>query len=84
MKEIHIDFAFNITVEQLERLTDAEEGNPFRWADVVPHSCVLHKRLIHDTEQCRRRIRDHPDIFTALINAYVQDALGMADDCDEE
>jgi hypothetical protein len=63
MKEIHVDFASDVTVVQLERLTDVEEGNSFWWADVVPHLCVLHERLIHDTEQCRRRIRDHPYIF---------------------
>ncbi|KAG9195895.1 hypothetical protein G6011_01016 [Alternaria panax] len=44
----------------------------------VPHSCVLHE------EQCRKRIRDHPHIFTARIDACVQDTSGMAEERDEE
>jgi hypothetical protein len=43
----------------------------------------LHEHRVQDEKQCRERIRNHPYISNALIDACTQDALGMKERCNE-
>jgi hypothetical protein len=87
IQAMHPDFFFDVSVAQTERLRNsvsAKVGIPFRLADGIPNSCVLHEHLVHSKEQCRPRIRNNAHIFKALIDACVQDGLGMAEEKDEK
>jgi hypothetical protein len=89
LKETNEEFAFDVTVVQADRCkyraTWGTRDFDMLWLeDTVPHSCVLHEHLVLDEERCRKRIRDHPYVFTTLVYACVQDALGMAQEGDKE
>ena len=86
MKEMNEVFAFDVMVVQNERLkeTESSEGMPFWLEDAMPNSCTLHEHLVQDAEQCRKRIRDKPYIFTGLIEMCAQDALGITKEPGEE
>jgi len=86
LREMNEDFAFDIMVVQNERLKSIKllEGMPFSLHEALPNSCILHEHLVQDAEQCRKRIRDKPYIFTGLIEMCAQDALGTTKEPGEE
>jgi hypothetical protein len=86
MRAMHTDFAFDVSLAQaqmLQNFQSQKDGIPFYLDNAVPNSCVLHEHLVHNKKQCRDRIRNNPHIFATLVNACVQDGLGMAAEKDD-
>jgi hypothetical protein len=87
LKETHKDFALEVAILQVEIYRDKvfpnKHGASSQWELTLPHSCILHERRVQDKKQCRERICYHPYIFNALIDACMQDALGMKERCNE-
>lgn len=89
LKKIHIDFAFEVAVVQVaiyrDNVSKKKNKHTARslWEEALLNSCFLHEHRVQDEKQCRERIRNHPYISNALIDACTQDALGMKERCNE-
>jgi hypothetical protein len=87
LKETHKDFALEVAILQVEIYRDKvfpnKHGASSQRELTLPHSCILHEHRVQDKKQCRERIRNHPYIFNILIDACLQDALGMEERCNE-
>ena len=79
---MHPDFYFDVTVAMAERFQDRalRQDGIVLYKDCVPDSSVLHEQVVYKEEQYCHRIRQNMHIFTMLLNACVQDGLGMADE----
>jgi hypothetical protein len=87
MWDMHADFTFDVSLAHAERFQNygsQNHGIPFNLEDALPNSCVLHEHLVRSKEQYRDRIHNNPHIFATLVDACVQDALGMDAEQGEE
>lgn len=72
------DLAFEVGLvlaAKVQEHSSTQEPVPVHISDNLENSCLFHEHAVFDEKECRQRIAARPHIFTAILEACLEEAM---------